>query len=128
VEAINDRAAYERLKARPGEYAIPQTNEHRSESAGHRPRHSQRKVEAMPIQIDERMTVREIVGRHSKTRKVFERYGIDYCCGGRKRLVDAASGGRMSIPELTAALVAADDTPDAASGTEDSNWFEGPLR
>lgn len=44
----------------------------------------------MMIQADGKMTVRDLVGRYPQTRPVFEKHGIDYCCGGGKCLAEAA--------------------------------------
>ncbi len=39
-------------------------------------------------------TVREIALNQPSSIRVFERYGIDYCCGGRKPLAEAWVGVR----------------------------------
>ena len=44
----------------------------------------------MTFQVDEKTTVRDLVGRYPQTRPVFEKHGIDYCCGGGRPLADAA--------------------------------------
>ncbi len=44
----------------------------------------------MSIQVGGNTTVRELAGRYSQTRTVFEQYGVDYCCGGGKCLPEAA--------------------------------------
>ena len=51
----------------------------------------------MSIQIDGKTTVRELVGRYPQTRKVFEQYGIDYCCGGGKSLDQATEEGHTAL-------------------------------
>jgi regulator of cell morphogenesis and NO signaling len=81
----------------------------------------------MSIQINGATTVRELVGKYPQTRKVFEEFGIDYCCGGGKCLVEAAQESRR---ELSALLVAVDDAltaPTATSVTAERDWYTAPL-
>ncbi|MEW6202084.1 MAG: iron-sulfur cluster repair di-iron protein [bacterium] len=54
--------------------------------------------------IDVSATVREIAVKYPQSLKVFERYGIDYCCGGGKRLTDAAGELEIDIEELLRSL------------------------
>ena len=51
-------------------------------------------------------TVRDLVGRYPKTRKVFEQYGIDFCCGGATTLAEAARAKQVKFADLAAALQA----------------------
>jgi len=71
------------------------------------------------------MTVGDIVTRHPQTLSVFERLGIDYCCGGGRRLDVAASASGLGWQEVSAqigaALASADDAPDQRS------WADAPL-
>ncbi len=80
----------------------------------------------MTIAISDDTTVRNLVGRFPQTRPVFEKYGIDYCCGGGKCLAEAADGAGATVPELLAALQAAVAAPADRVAT-DRNWFEAPL-
>ena len=41
------------------------------------------------MNITEERTVREIAVEQPSSIRVFERFGIDYCCGGRKPLSQA---------------------------------------
>jgi iron-sulfur cluster repair protein YtfE (RIC family) len=50
------------------------------------------------------MTVRDLVGRYPQTRPVFEKHGIDYCCGGDKCLADVANEHGLKLPALVDAL------------------------
>jgi regulator of cell morphogenesis and NO signaling len=54
---------------------------------------------------------------------VFERYGIDYCCGGRKPLAEACAAGKLEVDTVIAALEAAAKT--AAPIVQD--WTEASL-
>ena len=40
-------------------------------------------------------TVREIALAQPQAIRVFERFGIDYCCGGRRPLADACAAGNV---------------------------------
>ena len=52
-------------------------------------------------------TVREIALEQPTSIRVFERFGIDYCCGGRKPLAEACAAGKLDVDEVLAALEAA---------------------
>ena len=52
-------------------------------------------------------TVREIALEQPHSIRVFERFGIDYCCGGRKPLAEACMEKQIAVDEVLAALEAA---------------------
>lgn len=52
-------------------------------------------------------TVREIALEQPSSIRVFEHYGIDYCCGGRKPLAEACATGKLEADTVIAALEAA---------------------
>ena len=68
-------------------------------------------------------TVREIALEQPTQSRVFEQFGIDYCCGGRKPLAEACAAGNLEIDAVLAALEAAEKKP----GTEVDNWTEKSL-
>jgi regulator of cell morphogenesis and NO signaling len=68
-------------------------------------------------------TVREIALEQPTAIRVFEQFGIDYCCGGRKPLADACTAGNLEIDAVIAALEAAAKKPDP--GVE--NWADKSL-
>jgi len=68
-------------------------------------------------------TVREIALEQPSAIRVFEQYGIDYCCGGRKPLAEACAAGNLEIDSVIAALEAA----EKKSGIEVENWAEKSL-
>ena len=68
-------------------------------------------------------TVREIALEQPTAIRVFEQFGIDYCCGGRKPLAEACAAGNLEIDSVIAALEAAEKKP----GTEVENWAEKSL-
>ena len=68
-------------------------------------------------------TVRDIAMEQPASIRVFERFGIDYCCGGRKPLAEACE--EHSI-ELEAVLEAIQEA--AADGSEPTrDWTQAPL-
>jgi len=52
-------------------------------------------------------TVRDIALEQPSAIRVFEQFGIDYCCGGRKPLAEACAAGNLEVDEVIAALEAA---------------------
>jgi regulator of cell morphogenesis and NO signaling len=68
-------------------------------------------------------TVREIALEYPSSIRVFEAYGIDYCCGGRKPLAEACAAGNLAVDEVIAALETAAQTPSAI-GTD---WSQASL-
>jgi len=57
-------------------------------------------------------TVREIALEQPTAIRVFEQFGIDYCCGGRKPLAEACTAGNLEIDAVIAALEAAAKKPN----------------
>ncbi len=68
-------------------------------------------------------TVREIALEQPSSIRVFEHFGIDYCCGGRKPLAEACAAGNVQVDAVIAALEAAAATAD--KGKED--WARKSL-
>lgn len=64
-------------------------------------------------------TVREIALENPSSIRVFEAFGIDYCCGGRKPLAEACEARNISVDAVIAALE--NGAADAAPITEDWN-------
>ena len=68
-------------------------------------------------------TVREIALEQPTAIRVFEQFGIDYCCGGGKPLAEACAAGNLKIDAVLAALEVAEKKP----GTELDNWTDKSL-
>lgn len=49
-------------------------------------------------------TVRELASTNPRAARVFESFGIDYCCGGEKSLAQACSVAKVNVQEVTQAL------------------------
>lgn len=68
-------------------------------------------------------TVREIALEQPSSIRVFERFGIDYCCGGRKPLAEACAAGNVEVDAVIAALEAAGSIP----GLPADDWADKSL-
>ena len=81
----------------------------------------------MTVQVNEKTTVRDVVGRYPQTRPVFEKHGIDYCCGGGRPLADAARQCGQELPKLIDALKEALDRPTGKAETVEKDWYAASL-
>jgi len=72
------------------------------------------------------MTVRSVVAGDSRTAAVFERHGIDYCCGGDRTIDQACREAGVSAEAVLADLAALPDT-DAAPPPRFAAWDPGFL-
>ncbi len=56
------------------------------------------------ITLDPNLTINEIVARFPETIAVFNRFGLDTCCGGGVRVDEAVRRDGLDVAEVTAAL------------------------
>jgi regulator of cell morphogenesis and NO signaling len=68
----------------------------------------------------ESMTIGDIVAADFRTAAIFERYGIDFCCGGRRPVGDACRVAAVAPSDVQAAIDALE--PAAAGGTAVEHW------
>jgi regulator of cell morphogenesis and NO signaling len=68
-------------------------------------------------------TVRELALENPAATRVFEKLGIDYCCGGNQSLEQACRGANVSIDHVLDSLEAAASQPAG----KDCNWQQEPL-
>lgn len=68
-------------------------------------------------------TIREIAQTQPSSIRVFERFGIEYCCGGRKLLADACAAKEIEVDKVIAALEVASHT----ESPETKDWAKEPL-
>ena len=54
--------------------------------------------------IDTTVAVNEMVARHPETMPVFNRFGLDTCCGGGAPIAEAARRDGVNLDELVKAL------------------------
>ncbi len=73
--------------------------------------------------IDLTKTVREIALEQPASIRVFESFGIDYCCGGRKPLTEACAAGNIAVDDVLTALESAGNAA-VISGTD---WSQATL-
>ena len=70
-------------------------------------------------------TVREIALEQPTSIRVFERLGIDYCCGGRKPLSEACAARSLEVDAVIAALeAAAAGSPKPADDSSEESLAE----
>ncbi len=70
-------------------------------------------------------TVRELALENPAATRVFERLGIDYCCGGNKSLEEACRTAKLPIERVLDALEVADQS--ARASRVDRDWQIEPL-
>src|SRR5437588_10540931 len=78
------------------------------------------------MSITAEKTVREIACEQPSAVRVFEKAGIDYCCGGARKLSDACDAGNVAVDELLKRLEEAEASAQAV-GTAVSDWKSKPL-
>jgi regulator of cell morphogenesis and NO signaling len=69
------------------------------------------------------LTPGQWAARHPRTTRVFARHGIDFCCGGRRPLVEICAEQGIALAPLIAELRAAELDPAAGERA----WDEAPL-
>lgn len=74
------------------------------------------------LTLNQNQTVRDIVVENPQATLVFDKYGIDYCCGGGKSLAEACQKAGIAFETLQAAL---DGTIQDASAREQiTDWSQ----
>ena len=71
-------------------------------------------------------TVRELALENTTATRVFEKLGIDYCCGGNKSLEEACRASNVSVDQVLDSLEMAEQAAHAAQ--KDRNWKLSPSR
>jgi regulator of cell morphogenesis and NO signaling len=82
-----------------------------------------REEEAMSVTTEK--TVRELALEKPGAARVFERLGIDYCCGGKQTLEQACRAASLPVNEVLEALEVAHRSEPASA--KDSHWQAEPL-
>src|SRR5215813_7550689 len=70
-------------------------------------------------------TVRELALEIPEATRIFERVGIDYCCGGGKSLEEACATASLSVDDVLDSLELAEQ--EAKTKQKDRNWQTEPL-
>jgi regulator of cell morphogenesis and NO signaling len=76
------------------------------------------------MQSIQSVTVADIAAGSLTAVRVFERLGIDYCCGGKRPLADICRTKGLDVNAVESELSAAANKPDAAG----RDWSVAPLR
>lgn len=66
----------------------------------------------MREKIDINKTLGDFVTMHPKTRRIFDKFGLDYCCGGKQEIKIAAKEKNIDLNELVCALEKAITEPN----------------
>jgi len=77
--------------------------------------------------IDPTATVQDVVVEHPQTLAVFEKHGIDYCCGGGKGLTNAAQEQGVDVDSLVAELAAVIASPTDPDAELQPDWSVASL-
>jgi regulator of cell morphogenesis and NO signaling len=75
------------------------------------------------MSVDTAKTVRELAIEYPQATRVFEKLGIDYCCGGGKSLEEACAAQKLAVAEVLATL----ESQTEAAATLASQWQTGLL-
>jgi regulator of cell morphogenesis and NO signaling len=79
----------------------------------------------MEMSVMTAKTVRELAVENPAATRVFEKVGIDYCCGGNQPLEQACKKAKLSVDEVLDALEMAEETARATQQVHD--WASEPL-
>ena len=79
----------------------------------------------MMFAIDHNTTIGDVVAHDLRTAAVFSRYGIDFCCGGRRTIENACIGAHLDPDRVVADLRAV--TVQASSAHDVTAWPAGRL-
>lgn len=73
--------------------------------------------------IDQQQTLGELVTALPATAKILHQYGLDFCCGGNRTLVEACEAEHVDTQAVLRALANADTEAD-----ESVNWAQRPIK
>ncbi|HEU5403224.1 MAG TPA: iron-sulfur cluster repair di-iron protein [Terriglobales bacterium] len=77
--------------------------------------------------FDESKTVREFALAIPSATKVFEKLGIDYCCGGGKKLGEACVQAKLPVEQVLQQLEQAESSRLARNESGPDDWSTQPL-
>jgi regulator of cell morphogenesis and NO signaling len=75
----------------------------------------------------EHATIGEIVANDYRTASVFDRFGLDFCCGGKRTLAEACRSQGVDPAAVVSALPASDEPPAESRGMPDATWTVDAL-
>jgi regulator of cell morphogenesis and NO signaling len=77
------------------------------------------------MQFTDLKTVREIAIEVPGATRVFEKLGIDYCCGGARPITEACKAASVTVAEVARALEQVERSSQVLADVED--WQAEPL-
>ena len=75
------------------------------------------------MKVDSQTTVRDIALKYPQAARMFESFGIDYCCGGKRPLEDACRQAHVAVDTVLEVL----RRPVAAEEVRDDRWNSASL-
>jgi len=90
---------------------------------------SEQSAKEMLMNIDTMKTVREMALNIPGATRVFEKLGIDYCCGGNKPLASACGEANIQVQQVISSLesAAAEHRQRSSGDVEKADWQNAPL-
>jgi regulator of cell morphogenesis and NO signaling len=80
------------------------------------------------MEINKQTPIGEIVSKDFRTAGIFERYGIDYCCGGKEQLGKACSERGIDIENIVSELNQLNESGEVNTiKVPDKNWRTDEL-
>lgn len=76
------------------------------------------------LNLEANKTVREVVLEHPGVTRLFEKVGIDYCCGGQRSLAEACAAANITPEELLNSL---ESTQKASEVNGDKDFRKAKL-
>ena len=73
--------------------------------------------------ITTEQTISEIAAQTPSSMRVFENLGIDYCCGSKRSLTDAAAKVGLTVDSILKLL----DDAERGNPPSNQNWLQAPL-
>ncbi len=80
----------------------------------------------MNATIDVTRSLGELVTERESRGDILEKFGLDFCCGGKQSLRDACKDSKVPLADVVRALEREDATPPPATAVID--WRKAPLR
>ena len=77
------------------------------------------------MSVTSEKTVQELAVENPAATRIFEKLGIDYCCGGNQCLDDACRAAKLPLDEVLDSLEMAEQTTRSAQKPHD--WQKEPL-
>jgi len=80
------------------------------------------------MNLDVTQTVREVALNVPAATRVFEQFGIDYCCGGNRSLESACGTAKVPVQKVLDLLSSAAEFAETRQGVRaESDWKTAPL-